>query len=209
MKMIIHSLKSQTGHQNLGEIASVLYKNLKSQISESFGTNEKLFINCCFTKGEEKLTSSADLFIQCRNIKFRGINLLPSEMHFQKNRINFTWTLLYIFFQQGIMNLQIALFFIFQKIVKGVKMTGDVQPSASIFSSSDGISRLSESDSRLGFVDPASTSPSDDKFSAVVPEDVPNKCWTGALADDAAERLYVKIPIGWSNLQLGPNLQIP
>ena len=84
----------------------------------------------------------------------------------------------------------------------------------SIFSSSDGISRVSEIDSRLGFADPASTSPSDDKFSAVDPEDVPNKCWTGALADDAAaaaaaERLYVKIPIGWSNLQLGPNLQIP
>ena len=46
----------------------------------------------------------------------------------------------------------------------------------SIFSSSDGISRVSEIDSRLGFADPASTSPSDDKFSAVDPEDVPNKC---------------------------------
>lgn len=66
--------------------------------------------------------------------------------------------------------------FIFQKIVKGVKLTCGDQPSASMFSSSEGISRVSESDSRLGFADPASTSPSDDKFRAVVPEDVPNKC---------------------------------
>ncbi len=79
----------------------------------------------------------------------------------------------------------------------------------SILSSPEGICLVSDSESRLGFAEPASTSASDDKFNAAVPDDEPSKRRTGASAEDDADRLYVKIPIGWSNLQLGPNLQVP
>lgn len=82
-------------------------------------------------------------------------------------------------------------------------------PSVSMLSSPAGICLVSDSESRLGFVEPASTSPSGDKVNAADPDDVPRKRRTGASAEDDAERLYVKIPIGWSNLQLGPNLQTP
>jgi len=79
-----------------------------------------------------------------------------------------------------------------------------------MLSSPEGICRVSDNESRLGIVEPASTSPSDDKDSAAVPDDDPNKRrTTGASVGEEGERLYVKIPIGWSNLQLGPNLQIP
>ena len=78
-----------------------------------------------------------------------------------------------------------------------------------MLSSPEGICLLSDNESLLGFAEPASTSPSDDKFNAAVPDDDPNKRRTGASAEDDAEILYAKIPMGWSNLQLGPNLQIP
>ena len=78
----------------------------------------------------------------------------------------------------------------------------------SISSSPEGICLVSDSESRLGFAEPASTSPSGDKFNAALPDDDPNKRRTGVSAEDA-EKLYAKIPMGWSNLQLGPNLQIP
>lgn len=78
----------------------------------------------------------------------------------------------------------------------------------SILSSPEGIRLGSERESRLGFVEPASTSPSGDKVNAADPDDGPRYC-TGASAEDDDDRLYVKIPIGWSNLQLGPNLQTP
>lgn len=83
-----------------------------------------------------------------------------------------------------------------------------VQPSVSVFSSPEDICLGSDSESLRGF-DPASTSPSDDKFNAAVPDDEPNKRRTGVSVEEVVERLYVKIPIGWSNLQLGPNLQMP
>lgn len=83
------------------------------------------------------------------------------------------------------------------------------QSSVSILSSPEGICLGSDSESLLGFADPASTNPSDDKFNEVVADVEPNKRRAGASAEDDALGLYVKIPIGWSNLQLGPNLQIP
>lgn len=66
----------------------------------------------------------------------------------------------------------------------------------SILSSPEGICLASDSESRLGFAEPASTSASDDKFNAAVPDDDPSKRRTGASAEDDADILYVKIPIG-------------
>ncbi|OMO60070.1 hypothetical protein CCACVL1_24427 [Corchorus capsularis] len=43
------------------------------------------------------------------------------------------------------------------------------------------------SESRLGFVEPASTSPSDDKFNPVVPEEEPKKRRAGASDADDVE----------------------
>lgn len=66
----------------------------------------------------------------------------------------------------------------------------------------------SDNDNRLPFVELDSTRPSDAKVKGPVPDDEPNnRRPAGASEDD--EKLYVKTPIGWSNLQLGPNLQIP
>lgn len=71
------------------------------------------------------------------------------------------------------------------------------QLSVSILSSAEGICLVSESESRLGFVEPASTSPSDANDSAAEPDDVPNKRrTTGVSTGEDVERLYVKIPIG-------------
>lgn len=45
---------------------------------------------------------------------------------------------------------------------------------------------------------------------AAVPGKEPNIRRTIGTSDKAErERPYVKVPIGWSNLQLGPNLQMP
>ncbi|KAJ6693753.1 hypothetical protein OIU85_004523 [Salix viminalis] len=82
-------------------------------------------------------------------------------------------------------------------------------PPVSILSSPGGICLGSDSESRLGFVAPASTSPSDDKVNPADPDEDPSNRRTGASPEDDAVRLYVKIPMGWSNLQLGPNLQMP
>jgi hypothetical protein len=87
--------------------------------------------------------------------------------------------------------------------------TGIIHPPVSILSSPGGICLGSDSESRLGFVGPDSTSPSDDKVNPADPDEDPNNRRTGASAEDDAVRLYVKIPMGWSNLQLGPNLQMP
>lgn len=83
-------------------------------------------------------------------------------------------------------------------------------PSVSMLLSLEGICLVSDVESRLGLTEFASMSPSEDKVKAAVPEDDPNKRrTTGASAEYCAERSYVKTPMGWSNLQLGPNLQIP
>ena len=102
-------------------------------------------------------------------------------------------------------------FSIVQKIVKSnwtiswgtsiihppASLTGIIHPPESILSSPGGICLGSDSESRLGFVDPASTSPSDDKVNAADPDEDPNNRRTGVSAEDDAVRLYVKIPIGW------------
>lgn len=61
--------------------------------------------------------------------------------------------------------------------------------SVSIFSSAEGICLGSDSESLLGFADPASTRPSDDKFNEVVPDVDPNNRRTGLSAEDDAARL--------------------
>ncbi|PKI33487.1 hypothetical protein CRG98_046136 [Punica granatum] len=76
-------------------------------------------------------------------------------------------------------------------------------------SSFGGICLVSDNESLLGLPWPASTSPSDDRANAVVPGDDANSSRRGEIEEEDAERLFPKIPIGWSNLQLGPNLQIP
>lgn len=63
-------------------------------------------------------------------------------------------------------------------------------PSVSeLLSSPEGICLVSDSESIRGFVDPGSTSPSEDKFNAAVPDDDPNKRRTGVSVEDVAERL--------------------
>ena len=86
---------------------------------------------------------------------------------------------------------------------------GVIHPPVSILSSPGGICLGSDSESRLGFVGPASTSPSDAKVNPADPDVDPSNRRTGASAEDDAVGLSVKIPMGWSNLQLGPNLQMP
>ncbi|KAJ6360455.1 hypothetical protein OIU77_004467 [Salix suchowensis] len=86
---------------------------------------------------------------------------------------------------------------------------GVIHPPVSMLSSPGGICLGSDSESRLGFIAPASTSPSGDKVNPADPDEDPSNRRTGASAEDDAVRLYVKIPMGWSNLQLGPNLQMP
>lgn len=89
-------------------------------------------------------------------------------------------------------------------------MLEECDPSPSMFSSLEGICRMSDSDSRLDFPGPASPGPSDEGGSAAVPEEDPNKRrTTGTSVEDDEEKPYAKVPIGWSNLQFGPNLQIP
>lgn len=83
-------------------------------------------------------------------------------------------------------------------------------PSVSILLSLKGICLVSGCESCLGLAELASISPSEDNVKAAVPEDDPNKRrTTGASAEYSADRSYVNTPIGWSNLQLGPNLHIP
>lgn len=85
--------------------------------------------------------------------------------------------------------------------------------SASMFSSPVPICRDSDSESRLESLDfpmPASAGPSDDEVNAGGPDGDPIRRRTvGTSAVDDVEIPYVKVPMGWSNLQLGPNLQIP
>lgn len=57
---------------------------------------------------------------------------------------------------------------------------------------------------------PESADPSDDKVNTGGPNDDPITCrMVGTSAVEDAARPYVKVPMGWSNLQLGPNLQTP
>lgn len=68
----------------------------------------------------------------------------------------------------------------------------------------------SDKESRLLFVEPASTSPSGEKFNATAPDEDAKKRRTAVESvDDDGGVLYAKTLMGWSNLQLGPNLQIP
>lgn len=68
----------------------------------------------------------------------------------------------------------------------------------------------SDKESRLLFAEPASTSSSGEKFNATVPDEDAKKRRTAVESvDDDAVVLYAKTLMGWSNLQLGPNLQIP
>lgn len=71
-------------------------------------------------------------------------------------------------------------------------------------SSAEGICLVSDNESLLGWF----PGPDSDKTNAAVPDEDANIRRTGAPDGEDAERLF-KIPIGWSNLQLGPNLQIP
>lgn len=90
-----------------------------------------------------------------------------------------------------------------------IEMTCD--PSASVFPSAPVIWRGSDRESLLDFPGPASVGPSDDNVNVGSPDDDPiNRRIAGmsAAAEDIVG-LYVKVPTGWSNLQLGPNLQIP
>lgn len=50
-------------------------------------------------------------------------------------------------------------------------------------SSPEGICLVSDNESRLGFAELDSTSPSEDKFNAAVPDEDPNKCLLGASAE--------------------------
>lgn len=84
------------------------------------------------------------------------------------------------------------------------------ETSGSMFSSEEGIWRASDSESRRGLPEPASTDPSDDSGKAADPaEDPKRRRMIGTSTEDEAEIPYEKGPIGWSNLQFGPNLQIP
>ena len=76
-------------------------------------------------------------------------------------------------------------------------------------SSPEGICLASDTETLLGFAELDSTSPSDDKFNAAVPDEDPNGRLPGASAEGDADMLYANTPIGWSNLQLGPNLHMP
>lgn len=79
-----------------------------------------------------------------------------------------------------------------------------------MLASPEGIFLASDDGSRLAFEELASMSPSDAKVNVADPDDeeANNRRTAGTSVDDEG-RLYVKTPIGWSNLQLGPNLQIP
>lgn len=86
-------------------------------------------------------------------------------------------------------------------------------PSDLMFSSPEAIWRESEKESLLD-PEPASTELSEDNVNAGgAVEDPSRRRTTGTSGDEGVERLYAKIPIGvaigWSNLQFGPNLQIP
>lgn len=84
-----------------------------------------------------------------------------------------------------------------------------IHSSGSMIVSPDGIFLASAKGSHLVIVELASPRPSYAKVKAPAPDDEPNKCRTAGACVEEDERLYVKTPIGWSNLQLGPNLQIP
>lgn len=71
--------------------------------------------------------------------------------------------------------------------------------SVSMLSSLEDTCLAPDSDSRLGFPTPASTRTSGGA----------SKRRVGDSDRDDMGRLYAKMPIGWSNLQLGPNLQMP
>lgn len=62
--------------------------------------------------------------------------------------------------------------------------------------SSEDICLVSDSESRRGLAEPDSTSPSDDKFNAAVPDEDPSKRRTGVSDECDADILYAKIPIG-------------
>lgn len=61
--------------------------------------------------------------------------------------------------------------------------------SVSMLSSALGICLGSDNESLLGFADPASTSPSEDKFNEAAADVEPNKRRAGASAEDDAEGL--------------------
>lgn len=71
--------------------------------------------------------------------------------------------------------------------------------SASMFSSAEVVCRSSVKDSFLDFPGPASAGD----------EDPINRRIAGMSVPEVVVVLYVKVPSGWSNLQFGPNLQIP
>lgn len=56
-----------------------------------------------------------------------------------------------------------------------------------LLSSALGICLGSDNETLLGFADPASTSPDDDKFNEAAPDVEPNKRWPGASAEDDAD----------------------
>lgn len=68
-------------------------------------------------------------------------------------------------------------------------MLEECEPSPSMFSSPEGICRVSDSASCLDFPGPASAGPSDDRGNAVVPEEDPNKRrTTGTSAEEDVEK---------------------
>lgn len=56
-------------------------------------------------------------------------------------------------------------------------------------SSPEGICLVSDNESLLGFTEPDSTSPSDDKFNAAVPDEEPKRRRPGASAEGDADKL--------------------
>lgn len=76
--------------------------------------------------------------------------------------------------------------------------------------SPEGIFLASGNGNRLAFTALASISPSDAKANVADPDDEEaNNLRTAGTSVEDDGTLYPKTPIGWSNLQLGPNLQIP
>ena len=138
----------------------------KSERKKSFGTDELFTLG--FTKGDIIFR-----FIQCRNMKFRRRNcqlnciLLKEQNQLDMNSIHLQqWEIIYR-----------LLFLIHQKIVKCNQSISccSVYPSVSILSSLEDNCLFSDNESRLGFVELAATSPSDDRFNPAVPEEDPKK----------------------------------
>lgn len=78
-----------------------------------------------------------------------------------------------------------------------------------MFSSPEDICLVSDNGSRLDFPELTSPVTSDVKGNTGLPDDVPNNRRTTGTSEDGIGKLKATALMGWSNLQVGPNLQIP